>query len=235
VAFLGAARILANLVGNNPMIKSARRCYITFGSDYRMSSWEYIQRIGKAPVFGSIIFFPVVSAALRIEGNVQILFFPMALGWKMHLLYWGLFCLFVGSILFTWHCPGMFKRFATHHDYAKSQIETLSIPVFALNSAKFVGDRLEEHSSQVRQFEKNHIDNLKVSIKSVEQQGKLGESIPVNIIAEFMLCHWKFMNRSLPRWRVAIALSYGVGLSFLVVVSAASFAEILCYYIRKIL
>lgn len=209
--------------------------YYALAGNYSLTSWEYIQRVGKAPVFGSIIFFPIISAALRFDGSIRFYFFPVTLPWKMHILYFGLFFLFVGSLMFAYHCPGMFKKFLTHHDYARSEIETLSVPVFALNSAEFIRRRLKEHRQQVSRLDKNHIDNLESALSSVEEAAKIvKDSMPINDVAQLMLCHWKFMNRSLPGWRVAIFISYSLGLSFLVAVSALSFVEVISYYVKKL-
>lgn len=87
-------------------------------STWRFSSWERLRRLGRSPVFTSIIFFPLVTAVIGMNRtliSVPLLGVHFSLepwyAFKLHLFYFGLAFLFGGSAFFAYQCPEFIKRY----------------------------------------------------------------------------------------------------------------------------
>lgn len=200
-----------------------------------VTGWEYIRRIRRSPAFGSLIFYPLVASLLTLSGNMQnILFlpFPLEVSTRVHLLYWSLLFLFLGTALYAMFCPGMFVRYDTHLDYANAEIKVLVIPIFCKNTIGFVNLRLCQHRDQVNKFRPDIVDRLEKAINAVESQIKScpDSLISDNVVAEMMLTHWKFMNRVRPEIRVAIFVFYCLGIGLIAIISAISVFDVLRSY-----
>jgi hypothetical protein len=210
--------------------------YEYLASQYTTTGWEYIRRLGRSPAFGSIVFFPLVASFLTLSGKAKILFlpFPLDVSWRVHLFYWALFLLFVGSSFYAWRCPGMFNRYDNHLEYAKSELEILKHSTFARDTTKFIERRLNRHKGEVEHLHPAAVRQLEDAIKKVQAaiEDKSDGCVPESVLAPLLLAHWQFMNRADPRSRVAIYALYAMGLTLIAIVSVLSVGDVLLSYVR---
>jgi hypothetical protein len=200
-----------------------------------LTGWEYIRRIRRSPAFGSIIFYPLVASLLTLSGNTQtiiLLPFPIDVSVRIHLLYWSLFSLFVGTSLYTFFCPAMFIRYETHLDYAQAELKILTVPAFCKNTAAFVESRLRKYRDDVAKFRPDIVCRLQSALDNMALRDRDHESRPIceDSVAEMMLAHWKFMNRVYPKVRVLIFVFYIIGIALIALIGAASVIDVLFSY-----
>lgn len=104
----------------------------------RAPDWSYLGLVGKSlpvrstaliPVIGYLILFnefvaTQLSASIFVEiaGDAQ----PESLSSTLFLIYFGLFFLGIGSMLFTTRCPKTLKSNASVHSYVESEKSLLS-------------------------------------------------------------------------------------------------------------
>src|SRR5688500_15529475 len=91
-------------------LEMLKRFYQYLAGKYNLTGREYIRRIGRSPAFRSIVFFPLVASFLTLSGKMEIFFlpFPVDVSLRVHLFYWALCSLFVGTSIYEFYCPGMF-------------------------------------------------------------------------------------------------------------------------------
>jgi len=212
---------------------------IVRGTDSR-SGWEYLRRIRRSPVFGSIVFFPILSALLTLGEQLSNTFdliafhfstasnqsapiseicdpsslqpnfdFPL----RLHIFYWSLFSLFLGTVIYTARCPDMFIRYGSKFDYASGETEILRHPAFARRTLEFVDGRLADFGPAVNSFAPKVVDDLRMASRKLSRElDRNNGAIDPIFITEFISAHWSFMNRARRFSRALIQILYYLGI-----------------------
>jgi hypothetical protein len=211
------------------------RLYKWLAGQYTLTGWEYIRRLGRSPAFGSIVFYPLVASFLTLGDKAQtVLFlpFPIDVSSRVHLFYWALFALFLGTSFYAFRCPGMFNRYDNHLEYAKSELDILRHPAFAADIAKFIERRSEAYKNEVGNLHPAAVRRLQEGIEKI--QAAIGDGpidyVPESALAPLLLAHWQLMNRARPISRVVIHALYVIGLILIAFVSLLSVGDVLRSY-----
>lgn len=202
------------------------------------SGWEYIRRIRRSPVFGSIVFFPLLASFLTLGGRTKgFLFFPFPIdvSLRVHILHWAMLCLFIGSLLYTRFCPDMFVRYETRFDYAKSEMGMLIYPAFARRTVDFVERRLSEFGPDIKEYAPSVVRNTTAAVREINKALNNDSSRMLDniIISELVTTHWSLMNRSHRKIRVTINLLYYLGIVLVGLIVIISIFDVLSSYSRR--
>lgn len=200
--------------------------------NFHLSSWEYLRRLGRSPVFGSIIFFPVVSAVISIHWKfVDIPLLGIGFdtsGYqiaKIYLLYFGFAFLFFGSVVFSYYCPEFMKRYDNSIQYLDAEMSAMRCLPTIRMIHRFVKKRQLKHQNDIAKLDLSSVERLNIAVDDIEVLVSTGQNPDDDRVSELMLAHWEFMSRAFPRARAIIYLLYVIGLCLLSLVTLMGIVE----------
>lgn len=212
----------------------------TIERDYRFSTWENIKRFGRSPAFSTIVFYPLLSALIGLHYSaIQIPFIGIFMNLsgsamlKLYLLYFGLLFLFIGSIMYTAFCPEFFKIYENSLEYVKSNLQVHKLVAPATDVLRFTARRLEEHGDCLEIIHPAARERLSRSICDIRGKIDTKTELDDQITAEWLIAHWHFMMRSMPLRRLAIFISYVIGLFLISMLSLVSVTQTVMSIIHR--
>jgi hypothetical protein len=153
-----------------------------------------------------------------IDGRFRI--FTPDVPWRLLLVYYGTLCLGLGSMLYSWRCPGRIRRYETAVDYAKAESEFFSEREHA--------DHLERDLiQQVSQLTKEQ-----QKYAYLEEVGGIGSVVARPTIVIMLTHHWNAYDITRPRARLLVYFLFWLGFCFLAVPTAVTLWGVIAYTMR---
>ena len=190
------------------------------------TKWSFLGFVGRSRAVKLSALFPTIGYVLlmsdallgKLCGQASLICGPQGhMPWKLVVLYFALFILGVGALLFLVWCPRVHAEYANEVDFIERE------------RFLWLGDRKAEMLSSLRRQRDSYASQMSEGDAAVSESLLSGISeINDANVHDALTCKYRIYDWYRPRARVVVAVFFGTGLVLLAIPSVTTMIQITC-------